>query len=63
MQHKVKGWITALAAAAMVAALSASIAHDGFGISRDTIHNVALISAAVFCAAVAGAWLKHHLKN
>ena len=53
--------MAALAAAVMVAVLSMSIAHDGFGIPRDTIRNVALISAALFCAAVAGvAWLKRN---
>jgi hypothetical protein len=53
------GRILAIASAVIVALLAMGIAHDGFGIPRDTIRNVALIGAALFCVVVAGVmWLK-----
>jgi hypothetical protein len=51
--------ISALAASVMLAVLSGSIAHDGFGIPRHIIRANALASAISICIAVAcGALLR-----
>ncbi len=47
----------AVAAAAMAAMLTGSVAHDEFGIPLDMIRVDALRAAAVMLAAVAGGWL------
>jgi hypothetical protein len=51
--------IVAFAGAIILAALFASIGHEGLGISRATIRADALAGAAFMCAAVAcGAFLR-----